>query len=55
MKRLEFVDQMLARCCSAALQVQEARPVIIEVDLAPVLPGVQLVDLADKAIQESKE
>ena len=46
---------MLARCCSAALQGLEARPVIVEVDLAPGLPGIQLVGLADKAIQESRE
>ena len=46
---------MLARCRSAALQGLEARPVIVEVDLAPGLPGIQLVGLPDKAIQESRE
>ena len=45
---------MLARCLSASLQGLEARPVV-EVDLAPGLPGVQLVGLPDKAIQESRE
>ena len=28
---------------------------MVEVDLAPGLPGVQLVGLPDKAIQESRE
>ncbi len=46
---------MLARCLSASLQGLEARPVVVEVDLAPGLPGVQLVGLPDKAIQESLE
>ena len=46
---------MLARCCSASLQGLEARPVTVEVDLAPGLPGIQLVGLPDKAIQESRE
>ena len=46
---------MLARCLSASLQGLEARPVVVEVDLAPGLPGVQLVGLSDKAIQESRE
>ena len=46
---------MLARCLSASLQGLEARPVTVEVDLAPGLPGIQLVGLPDKAIQESRE
>lgn len=48
---------MLARCLSASLQGLEARPVVVEVDLDLVagLPGVQLVGLPDKAIQESGE
>ena len=46
---------MLARCLSASLQGLEARPVVVDVDLAPGLPGVQLVGLPDKAIQESRE
>ena len=45
---------MLARCLSASLQGLEARQVVVEVDLAPGLPGVQLVGLPDKAIQESR-
>ena len=44
---------MLARCLSASLQGLEARHVVVEVDLAPGLPGIQLVGLPDKAIQES--
>ena len=50
-----FFKRTLARCRSAALQGLEARPVIVEVDLAPGLPGIQLVGLPDKAIQESRE
>ena len=46
---------MLARCLSASLQGLEAHPVTVEVDLAPGLPGIQLVGLPDKAIQESQE
>ena len=46
---------MLARCSSASLNGLEARPVTVEVDLAPGLPGIQLVGLPDKAIQESRE
>ena len=46
---------MLARCLSASLQGLDARAVTVEVDLAPGLPGVQLVGLPDKAIQESRE
>ena len=46
---------MLARCCSASLQGLEARPVTVDVDLAPGLPGIQLVGLPDMAIQESRE
>ena len=37
------------------MQGLEARPVIVEVDLTPSLPGIQLVGLPDKAIQESRE
>ena len=46
---------MLARCLSASLVGLDAQPVTVEVDLAPGLPGVQLVGLPDKAIQESRE
>ena len=46
---------MLARCQSASLLGLEARPVTVEVDLAPGLPGLQLVGLPDTAIQESRE
>ena len=46
---------MLTRCLSASLQGLEARPVVVEVDLAPGLPGVQLVGLPDNAIQECRE
>ena len=44
---------MLARCLSASLHGLEAKPVTVE--LAPGLPGIQLVGLPDKAIQESRE
>ena len=46
---------MLARCKTAAMQGLEARPVLVEVDLAPGLPGLQLVGLADAAVQEARE
>jgi len=46
---------MLARCLSASILGLEARPVTVEVDLAPGLPGLQLVGLPDTAIQESRE
>ncbi|MFM9047646.1 MAG: YifB family Mg chelatase-like AAA ATPase [Cyanobium sp.] len=46
---------MLARCSSAALRGLEAQPVRIEVDISPGLPGLQMVGLADAAVQESRE
>jgi len=46
---------MLARCGSAALRGLEALPVTVEVDIAPGLPGMQMVGLADAAVQESRE
>jgi magnesium chelatase family protein len=46
---------MLARCSSAALQGLEALPVSVEVDIAPGLPGLQMVGLADAAVLEARE
>ena len=46
---------MLARCSSAALLGLEAVEVTVEVDLAPGLPGLQLVGLPDAAVQEARE
>ncbi len=46
---------MLARCSSAALRGLEAREVAVEVDIAPGLPGLQIVGLADAAVRESRE
>jgi len=46
---------MLARCSTASLQGLEAQEVTVEVDLAPGLPGLQMVGLADAAVQESRE
>ena len=46
---------MLARCCGAALVGLEAVPVAVEVDIAPGLPGLQIVGLGDAAVQESRE
>jgi magnesium chelatase family protein len=46
---------MLARCNSAALVGLEARPVAVEVDIAPGLPGLLMVGLPDAAVQESRE
>ena len=46
---------MLARCTTATLQGLDARQVEVEVDLGPGLPALQMVGLADTAIQESRE
>jgi magnesium chelatase family protein len=46
---------MLARCSTAALLGLEARAVTVEVDLAPGLPGLLMVGLADAAAQEARE
>ncbi|MEB3200683.1 MAG: YifB family Mg chelatase-like AAA ATPase [Synechococcaceae cyanobacterium] len=46
---------MLARCSSAALWGLEALEVNVEVDIAPGLPGLQLVGLPDAAVQEARE
>ena len=46
---------MLARCSGAALVGLEAVEVAVEVDIAPGLPGLQIVGLADAAVQESRE
>ena len=46
---------MLARCSSATLRGLEAQEVMVEVDMGPGLPGVQLVGLADAAVQEARE
>jgi magnesium chelatase family protein len=46
---------MLARCTSAALRGLEAHQVTVEVDIGPGLPALQMVGLADAAVQESRE
>ena len=46
---------MLARCSSATLRGLEASEVTVEVDIAPGLPGLQIVGLADAAGRESRE
>jgi magnesium chelatase family protein len=46
---------MLARCGSAAIRGLDALAVGIEVDIAPGLPGLQIVGLADAAVQEARE
>ncbi|MEI7665576.1 MAG: YifB family Mg chelatase-like AAA ATPase [Synechococcaceae cyanobacterium ELA263] len=46
---------MLARCSGAALRGLEAVEVSVEVDIAPGLPGLQLVGLPDAAVQEARE
>ena len=46
---------MLARCDTAVLRGLEALPVTVEVDISPGLPGLQLVGLADTAVQEARE
>ncbi len=49
------VGLMLARCSSATLRGLEASEVSVEVDIAPGLPGLQIVGLADAAGRESRE
>ncbi|MFM7315157.1 MAG: YifB family Mg chelatase-like AAA ATPase, partial [Cyanobium sp.] len=46
---------MLARCSGSALRGLEAIEVTVEVDIAPGLPGLQLVGLPDAAVQEARE
>ena len=46
---------MLARCSGSALRGLEAVEVNVEVDIAPGLPGLQLVGLPDAAVQEARE
>lgn len=46
---------MLARCSGATLVGLEARGVSVEVDIAPGLPGLQVVGLADAAVQEARQ
>ncbi|NDG74767.1 MAG: ATP-binding protein [Synechococcaceae bacterium WB8_1B_136] len=46
---------MLARCSGGALTGLEAVEVSVEVDIAPGLPGLLMVGLADAAVQESRE
>ena len=45
----------LAHCHSGALRGIEAVAVRVEVDIGPGLPGLQMVGLADAAVQESRE
>lgn len=46
---------MLARINSFTLYGLKAQPIIVEVDLAQGLPGLTIVGLPDKAVEESKE
>ena len=46
---------MLATVLSATLRGLEGRPVRVEVDVAPGLPGFTIVGLADAALQEARE
>jgi magnesium chelatase family protein len=46
---------MLAFCCGACLCGLEAQPITVEVDLAPGLPGLQLVGLGDISGREARE
>ena len=46
---------MVARVETVAFEGIEARPVDVQVDLAPGLPGFTLVGLPDKAVAESRE
>ncbi len=46
---------MLAFCSGACLFGLEAKPIQVEVDLAPGLPGLQLVGLGDTSGREARE
>lgn len=46
---------MLARCGSGALAGLEAVAITVEVAIAPGLPGLAVVGLADTAVQEARE
>jgi len=46
---------MLASLLSATLHGLDGRPVRVEVDVAPGLPGFTIVGLADTALQEARE
>ncbi len=46
---------MLATVLAATLQGLEGRPVRVEVDVAPGLPGFTIVGLADVALREARE
>src|SRR3954468_24705697 len=46
---------MLAVVPSATLFGLEGRPIRVEVDVAPGLPGFSIVGLADTALQEARE
>lgn len=46
---------MLASLLSATLHGLEGRPIRVEVDVAPGLPGFTIVGLADTALQEARE
>src|SRR5512135_715630 len=46
---------MLATVLSATLHGLEGRPVRVEVDVAPGLPGFTIVGLADAALREARE
>ena len=46
---------MLAFCGGACLSGLEALPILVEVDLAPGLPGLQLVGLGDISGREARE
>ena len=46
---------MLASLLSATIQGLDGRPIRVEVDVAPGLPGFTIVGLADTALQEARE
>ena len=46
---------MYAAITSATLSGIEALPVMVEVDVAPGLPGIYLSGLADTAVREARE
>ena len=49
------VGPVMARVTSFALQGIESRPVEVEVDVSPGLPGLSIVGLPDAAVSEARE
>lgn len=55
MSAVDYGLRVLATVLSATLLALEGRPVRVEVDVAPGLPGFSIVGLPDAALQEARE